>query len=93
MFYQIMPGIELGAKWAIGISHVLTYWAVAGACSLTFGVLMVIKQCAAAPLSRLGLVGAPPTPPTSSTSPASPSKSDEQIKPDESDLLKILSSN
>lgn len=92
MFYQIMPGIELGAKWAIGVSHVLTYWAVAGACSLTFGVLMVIKQCAAAPLSRLGLVGAPPMPPTSSA-PASSAKSDEQSQPDESDLLKILSSN
>ena len=87
MFYQIMPGIELGAKWAIGVSHVLTYWAVAGACSLTFGVLMVIKQCAAAPLSRLGLVGAPPIPP------AAPSKSDEQSQSNESDLLKMLSSN
>nr|WP_253254080.1 phosphatase PAP2 family protein [Gardnerella vaginalis] len=87
MFYQIMPGIELGAKWAIGVSHVLTYWAVAGACSLTFGVLMVIKQCAAAPLSRLGLVGAPPIPP------AATSKSDEQSQSNESDLLKMLSSN
>ncbi|KXA18712.1 phosphatase PAP2 family protein [Gardnerella vaginalis] len=84
MFYQILPGVELGAKWAIGVSHVLTYWAVAGVCGLTFGVLMVLKHCTAAPLSRLGLVGAPPTP---------PAKSDAQSQPDESDLLKMLSSN
>lgn len=84
MIYQIMPGIDLGAKWAIGVSHSCAYWAVAGVCSLTFGVLMVLRQSSAAPLSRLGLVGAPPTP---------PSKSEVPKRQDEDDLLLRLSSN
>ncbi|RIY18739.1 phosphoesterase, partial [Gardnerella vaginalis] len=70
--------------WAIGVSHSCAYWAVAGVCSLTFGVLMVLRQSSAAPLSRLGLVGAPPTP---------PSKSEVPKRQDEDDLLLRLSSN
>lgn len=66
LVWQILPGIELSANWTRLVACVSTHWLITGTALLVFGVLMVLRQSSAAPLSRLGLVGAPPTPPPAS---------------------------
>ena len=63
LIWQILPGVDLFARWAVGVSYIATYWSIAGVSLFVYGVLMVMRQATAAPLSRIGLVGAPPMPP------------------------------
>lgn len=64
LVWQILPGVELSARWAEKVSYLSVYCATAGISLLVFGVIMVLRQSSASPLSKLGLVGAPPTPPS-----------------------------
>lgn len=86
LVWQILPGVGLFARWAEGVSYLSVYWAVAGVSLLVFGVVMVLRQASAAPLSRLGLVGAPPTPPSSLA------KSQYEEKSQDDKLSALLSS-
>lgn len=63
LIWQIMPGVSVAARWASNVSYIATYWVIIGITLLVYGVIMVMRHATAAPLSRLGLVGAPPTPP------------------------------
>ena len=62
--WQVVPGLSMSAQWAqsgaVGGSCVL----IAGLTVLLAGLVLALRQLTAAPLSRLGLVGAPPAPPT-----------------------------
>lgn len=66
LIWQILPGVDIFAQWAASTSYVATYWLIIGVSLLVFGVIMVMRHSTASPLSRLGLVGAPPTPPSAS---------------------------
>lgn len=66
LIWQILPGVDIFAQWAASVSYVATYWLIIGVSLLVFGVIMVMRHSTASPLSRLGLVGAPPTLPSAS---------------------------
>lgn len=66
LIWQILPGVDIFAQWAASVSYVATYWLIIGVSLLVFGVITVMRHSTASPLSRLGLVGAPPTPPSAS---------------------------
>ena len=63
IMWQIEPGLSLSASWASVGAHVSTFAMIAGVSSLVFGMLLAMRQITASPLSRAGLVGAPPAPP------------------------------
>jgi membrane-associated phospholipid phosphatase len=63
LLWQIYPGLDVGAKWTQSGASMLLLASVVGVGSLMFGLVLVIRQLTAAPLTRLGLVGAPPAPP------------------------------
>lgn len=64
LIWQILPGVDIFAQWASNVSYLATYWLIIGVSLLVYGVIMVMRHVTAAPLNRLGLVGAPPTPPS-----------------------------
>lgn len=64
IIWQIEPGLELGAQWAITGAVASAGVLVIAVVALTFGLVLAMRQLTASPLTRLGLVGAPPAPPT-----------------------------
>ena len=58
VIWQVVPGLNVSASWAVQGANVS-----AGVAMLAFGLLLALRQITAAPLSRLGLIGAPPAPP------------------------------
>lgn len=63
VIWQVVPGLNISANWAVSGSIVSAIVGVAGVAALTFGLLLALRHITAAPLSRLGLIGAPPAPP------------------------------
>ena len=63
VIWQVVPGLNISASWAVSGSIVSAIVGVAGVATLTFGLLLALRHITAAPLSRLGLIGAPPAPP------------------------------
>lgn len=63
LIWQIQPGLELSAEWARSGACASTVALTAGVTLLVFGLVLAMRQITAAPLSRAGLVGAPPAPP------------------------------
>ncbi|KFI45134.1 phosphatase PAP2 family protein [Bifidobacterium bohemicum] len=63
LLWQIYPGLDVGAQWAQGGADTVAVAAIVGASCLVFGFVLAVRQLTAAPLTRLGLVGAPPAPP------------------------------
>lgn len=63
VIWQVVPGLNISASWAVLGSIVSAIVGVAGVAALTFGLLLALRHITAAPLSRLGLIGAPPAPP------------------------------
>ncbi|MBT1173740.1 phosphatase PAP2 family protein [Bifidobacterium sp. MA2] len=61
--WQIVPGLTMSAKWAQTSSVAASSILVVAAVVLVFGLTLMMRQITAAPLTRLGLVGAPPAPP------------------------------
>ena len=64
--WQIVPGLTMSATWARSSSVAATVILVTAVVVLVFGLALMMRQITAAPLSRLGLVGAPPAPPAAS---------------------------
>jgi membrane-associated phospholipid phosphatase len=60
---QVVPGLSVSAGWAVEGAIVSAVVGVTGVAALAFGLLLALRQITAAPLSRLGLIGAPPVPP------------------------------
>lgn len=63
IIWQIEPGLELGAQWAIMGATVSAGVLIVAVAALVFSMVLTMRQLTAAPLTRLGLVGAPPAPP------------------------------
>lgn len=63
VIWQIVPGLELSAEWCIEGACVSAMTGVSGMALLMFGMTLAMRQITASPLTRLGLVGAPPAPP------------------------------
>lgn len=63
VIWQVVPGLNISASWAVSGSIVSAIVGVASVAALTFGLLLALRHITAAPLSRLGLIGAPPAPP------------------------------
>lgn len=61
--WQILPGLSLSAGWAVNGAHASTVVGVLAIASLTGGLILAMRHLTAAPLSRMGLIGAPPAPP------------------------------
>ncbi|MCH4209072.1 phosphatase PAP2 family protein [Bifidobacterium sp.] len=63
IIWQIEPGLALSERWihdgAVASALVL----IAASSALVFGLTLVMRQLTASPLSKFGLVGAPPAPP------------------------------
>lgn len=61
--WQIVPGLTMSATWAQSSSVAATSILVVASVALVFALALMMRQITAAPLTRLGLVGAPPAPP------------------------------
>ncbi|TPF93131.1 phosphoesterase [Bifidobacterium sp. UTBIF-68] len=64
--WQVVPGLNVSAMWAVRGSIVSAVVGIVGVSALAFGLLLALRHITAAPLSRLGLIGAPPAPPAQS---------------------------
>ncbi|WP_231129323.1 phosphatase PAP2 family protein [Bifidobacterium choloepi] len=63
IIWQIQIGLQLSASWtASGAASSATALVVGTACVVN-GMVLMMRQITAAPLTRLGLLGAPPAPP------------------------------
>ena len=63
IIWQIQPGLDLSAEWTNAGACVSTAILTASVCALVFGLVLVMRQLTASPLTKFGLVGAPPAPP------------------------------
>lgn len=63
--WQVVPGLSVSASWAVSGSIISAVTGIVGLSALAFGLVLALRQITAAPLSRIGLIGAPPAPPTS----------------------------
>ena len=64
VIWQILPGLTLSAAWAASGAYLAAIVGVGGVTTLTCGLIVALRQLTAAPLTRLGLIGAPPAPPS-----------------------------
>lgn len=72
IIWQIQPGLDLSAEWTNAGACASTAILTASVCALVFGLVLVMRQLTASPLTKLGLVGAPPAPPKQGEVPAAP---------------------
>ncbi|NEG89465.1 phosphatase PAP2 family protein [Bifidobacterium aerophilum] len=63
VIWQVLPGLSLSAAWSASGAHLSAGVGVAGVALLTGGLVLAMRHLTAAPLSRIGLIGAPPAPP------------------------------
>ena len=63
VIWKVVTGLNGSASWAVQGANVSAVVGIAGVAMLAFGLLLALRQITAAPLSRLGLIGAPPAPP------------------------------
>ncbi|RSX55147.1 PAP2 family phosphoesterase [Bifidobacterium dolichotidis] len=60
---QLQPGLDIGSAWTISGSINATTACVFGCTALACGLVLAMRQITASPLTRVGLLGAPPAPP------------------------------
>ncbi|WP_314685757.1 phosphatase PAP2 family protein [uncultured Bifidobacterium sp.] len=63
IIWQILPGLDMSAAWARSGAVLTAEVLVVGVCALTSGLVLAMRQVTASPLSKIGLIGAPPAPP------------------------------
>ncbi|PAU69330.1 pre-pilin peptidase [Bifidobacterium italicum] len=63
VIWQVQPGLVSSAGWAASGSCAATTALVFGCAALVNGMVLMMRQLTAAPLTKLGLIGAPPAPP------------------------------
>lgn len=61
--WQTVPGLSDAARWAQPVASDASALLIVAVSLLVAGLTAVLRQLTASPLSRLGLVGAPPAPP------------------------------
>ncbi|WP_300765940.1 phosphatase PAP2 family protein [uncultured Bifidobacterium sp.] len=65
VIWQIYPGLDVSARWARAAAVLSAQVLVCGTAILCCGIVVVMRQLVASPLTRLGVIGAPPSPPKS----------------------------
>lgn len=63
IIWQILPGLDMSAAWARSGAVLTAEVLIVGVCALTSGLVLAMRQVTASPLSKIGLIGAPPAPP------------------------------
>lgn len=63
VIWQVQPGLVSSAGWAASGSCAATTALICGCAALVDGMVLMMRQLTAAPLTKLGLIGAPPAPP------------------------------
>lgn len=63
LVWQLVPGLVMQSQWVIPAAIGSTLFTIAGLSLVSCGLVLALRHISAAPLSKLGLVGAPPTPP------------------------------
>lgn len=63
VLWNILPGLDISAMWASSGAYSSSRICIVGLASLSFGLLLAVRHLTAAPLSKIGLIGAPPAPP------------------------------
>lgn len=63
IIWQIQPGLAMSAEWTNAGAYVSTALLAAAVSALVLGITLAMRQLTASPLTKLGLVGAPPAPP------------------------------
>lgn len=63
IIWQVEPGLSLSARWANSGIMTSTVVLICAVTSMVFGLVLAMRQLTASPLTKLGLVGAPPAPP------------------------------
>ncbi|BDR53747.1 PAP2 family phosphoesterase [Bombiscardovia nodaiensis] len=63
LVWQMTSGLQIGARWTFYGAHVSAVVFAASVVAVTFGTVLAMRQVTASPLSKIGLLGAPPTPP------------------------------
>ncbi|KFI63250.1 phosphatase PAP2 family protein [Bifidobacterium cuniculi] len=66
VLWQVSDGLLFASAWAISGSCAASTAMVFGSAALVNGMVLMMRQLTAAPLTRLGLIGAPPAPPVKS---------------------------
>ncbi len=61
--WQVEPGLALSAEWTYSGACLSSAVLIASVDALVFGLALAMRQLTASPLTKLGLVGAPPAPP------------------------------
>ncbi len=61
--WQVEPGLALSAEWTYSGACLSSAVLIASVGALVFGLALAMRQLTASPLTKLGLVGAPPAPP------------------------------
>ncbi len=61
--WQIEPGLALSAEWTYSGACLSSSVLIMSVGALVFGLALTMRQLTASPLTKLGLVGAPPAPP------------------------------
>ncbi|PWG59522.1 phosphoesterase [Bifidobacterium catulorum] len=61
--WQLGPGLQYSARWAAAGARVSGAMLIFAVSTLVFGAVLALRHATAAPLSKSGLVGAPPAPP------------------------------
>lgn len=64
VIWQVAPGLTTSASWALEGAIASAMMMTVGLASLGFGLVLAFRQLTASPLSRIGVIGAPPAPPT-----------------------------
>lgn len=67
IIWQVVPGLSMSAAWARSGAVTSSIIVIGGLTALLVGLSLAFRQLTASPLSRLGLIGAPPAPPASSS--------------------------
>ncbi|NMM94979.1 phosphatase PAP2 family protein [Bifidobacterium oedipodis] len=63
VIWQVAPGLTISASWSVEGAIISSIVGLSGLAALTQGLILTFRQLTASPLSRLGLIGAPPAPP------------------------------
>lgn len=63
VIWQVVPGLTISASWSVEGAIISSIVGLSGLAALTQGLILTFRQLTASPLSRLGLIGAPPAPP------------------------------
>lgn len=63
VIWQVEPGLDAAAGWAASGACAATTALIFGCAAFVNGMVLMMRQLTAAPLTKLGLIGAPPAPP------------------------------